>query len=244
MGDELVEVMNVQLEKFKLILSNRRGATRLLSKVEADQVPRVDQLRPITLLNCDYKLLTMILSNRLVLVLPEVITSGQLCTVRGKSIHTGTTNLLSSAMYLVRVLTAMGFGDTFTRWITMLHEEAETSFILNFLTRPVKIILSLRQGDPLAMILFLLYVEPLLILIRRSTGGLTVLGLNSYARRLERHEVFTGRGETLVEDPMDLVTIDSIFVKFEACSGALLNRTCVLTLGTPGSSTPSSRGPP
>jgi len=156
----------------------------------------------------------------------EIIKSGQLCTVRGKNIHTGTNNLLSAAMYLVKVMTAMGFGETFTKWILMFHCEAETSFILNFLTRPVKIILSLRQGDPLSMILFLLYVEPLLVMIRRNTGGLSVLGINSFTRGVERHEIFTGRGQTLVEDPQDLVIIDSIFTRFEAVSGALLNRSC------------------
>lgn len=181
----------------------------------------------------------MILSNRLVQVMHEVVTSGQLCTVRGRSIHNGTHNLMSAKMYLCRVLAAMGFGEVFIKWVTMLHRDASTQFILNFLTRPVKILISLRQGDPLSMILFILYVEPLLLMIRRSTGGLSVLGLNVYTRGVERHELFTGRGEqcvlqadedyvddinTIVGDPQDMVKIDSIFEEFEQMSGAILNR--------------------
>ena len=109
----MVEVLNTQLDRLRLINSNTKGATRLLSKVDADKVPRVDQLRPITLLCCDYKILTMILSNRLVQVLHEIITSGQLCTVRGQNIHFGSHNILSAMMYLEeRVKYADVFGYT------------------------------------------------------------------------------------------------------------------------------------
>ena len=279
LGETFVEVLNCQLARLRLMDSNTKGATRLHSKVEADQVPRVDQLRPITLLCCDYKLLTMILSNRLVQILPEIITSGQLCSVKGRSIHNGTNNLIGTMMYveervkyaeefgyssrvagggaiisydlfkaydrvfvpyLVKVLAAMGFGDRFLQWVVMLHQNAETSFILNFLTKPVKILISLRQGDPLAMILFLLYVEPLLLMIRRETKGLSVLGLNCLHDHRERHELFTGAGRVCVvqrderyvddiniavQDPQDMVRIDAIFVMFESMSGAILNRT-------------------
>ena len=45
---DLVEVFNSQLEKLKLVDSNRRWATRCLSKV--DGIPLVTELRPITLL--------------------------------------------------------------------------------------------------------------------------------------------------------------------------------------------------
>ena len=47
-----------------------------------------------------FKLLTMILSNRMVKILPEIILSGQLCTVKGRSIHNGTHNILSVLSYL------------------------------------------------------------------------------------------------------------------------------------------------
>lgn len=52
-------------------------------------------------------------------------------------------------MYLVKVMEKMGFGAKFVSWVLMLHEGATTSFLMNFLTRPVKVLISVRQGDPL-----------------------------------------------------------------------------------------------
>ena len=278
-SETLVDVLNVQLERLKLVESNKCGVTRLTPKTDPGVVPRVDQLRPITLLCTDYKLLTMILSNRMMSIMEQVILSGQLCSVRGKNIHFGTHNLLASMMhveervklaeyhgygsgragggvvvsydlfkaydrvwvpYLTKVMTAMGFGDKFVSWVVMLHEGASTQFILNFLTDPINIMISVRQGDPLAMVLFILYIEPLLMMIRRKTGGLAVLGLPSTCgRSMSSAEMFTGGAEqaftqqdeayvddvnVVLDDERDMVKIDEIFGKFEKISGALLNR--------------------
>ena len=51
----LLEIFKCQLNRKRLIVSNREGVTRLAPKV--DGVPTVEELRPITLLNCDYKIL-------------------------------------------------------------------------------------------------------------------------------------------------------------------------------------------
>ena len=276
-GETLVQVLNDQLDRLKLIQSNREGATRLTPKTEPGVVPRVDQLRPITLLCTDYKLLTMILTQRMIKIMQEIILSGQLCSVKGKNIHFGTHNLLSAIQYfeermkyaeylgysrekagggvalsydlfkaydrvfidyLVRVMEAMGFGQKFVSWIKMFHEGANTRFILNFLTKPVDILISVRQGDPIAMILFIIFIEPLLMMIRKTIKGLPVLGL-AWRGLGNFGKEFTGGGEKLFSqldegyvddvnvvlgDPKEMLVIDAIFEKFENFSGAILNR--------------------
>ena len=59
---ELLEILNCQLNRLQLVESNEIGATRLVPKVE--EVPRVYQLRPITLLCLDYKILTKMPTTR------------------------------------------------------------------------------------------------------------------------------------------------------------------------------------
>ena len=54
--EELLEVFQCQLDRQRIVKSNKEGVTRLGPKVEG--VPSVDELRPITLLNCDYKFLS------------------------------------------------------------------------------------------------------------------------------------------------------------------------------------------
>ena len=158
------------------------------------------ELRPITLLNCDYKILSKCFVKRLIPVMPEVILSGQLCSNGEKNILFGICNLVSSVdyinlhnvpaflvsydmykaydrvmlSYLVRVMQAMEFPTTFVNWILMLHEGATTRFILRFLTDPIKVLFSIRQGDPLSMLLYIIYIEPLLMMMRRKTRGLTL----------------------------------------------------------------------
>ena len=94
---EFVQILQCQLERLRLIDSDTLAATRLASKVEG--IPAIDELRPISLLNCDYKILTKMLVKRLIPFLKVVIKSGQLCTVEKKNILFGVSNVLPSILY-------------------------------------------------------------------------------------------------------------------------------------------------
>ena len=257
-----LEVLNCQLDRLKLIESDTHGATRLGPKV--DGVPRVDQLRPITLLNLDYKILTKIITNRLVSIMEEIILSGQSCTVPGKNILFGASNILSVIQYiekyggkaavasydlfkaydrvwldfLYRVLEKMNFGTKFIDWIRMFHAGATTCFIMNFLTRKMDLKISVRQGDPLAMILFLIYMEPLLMKIRASIKGTFFWGEREHDFRKQGRDQwreaercvntkdtdYVDDANICIQDEADLVIVDKIFTQFEDMSGAILNR--------------------
>ena len=130
--------------------------------------------------------------------MPEIILSGQLCSNGDKNILFGISNIISSVdyvnlhkvpaflvsydmykaydrvmlSYLVKVMQAMEFPATFVDWILMLHEGATTRFILKFLTDPIKILFSIRQGDPLSMLLYIIYIEPLLMMNEEDDSGI------------------------------------------------------------------------
>ena len=241
-GEDFVKVLQCQLERVRLMESNRHGATRLASKV--DGIPLVSELRPITLLNCDYKILTKCFVELLNPVMVEVIHSGQLCSVEDKNILFGVSNICSSIDYinahnipaymagfdmfkaydrvmldyLVRVMKAMCFPDKFITWILMLHEGATTCFLLNFLTNPMAVIFSIRQGDPLSMLLYIIYIEPLLVMISRLTKGLCVSSL------IQKDEDYCDDLNFLSEHESDLLVVENTFTRFESISGALLSR--------------------
>ena len=96
--DTLLSVLQCQLDRGIIVQSNTVGATRLIPKV--DGVPTVEELRPITLLNCDYKILAKILVGRMRPIMPQVIQSGQLCSVGKRDILFGVFNILSSVLYV------------------------------------------------------------------------------------------------------------------------------------------------
>ena len=204
----------------------------------------MDQLRPITLLNCDYKLLTKWLVRRLRPKLPFVIKSGQLCTVGDKNILFGVSNVISSVLavkqkrgqvclisldffkaydrvmlsFLLKVLEAMNFGALFISWISMLHEGARTCFILEFLTQSIDVKFSIRQGDPIAMLLYILYVEPLLVHLEKKLTGLRLQHVR------EVLEAYCDDLNILTDDPEDFHVMSEVLTQFEQFSGAILSR--------------------
>ena len=248
-----VMILQCQLDRKRLVGSNLVGATRLLPKVTG--IPRVDELRPITLLNCDYRILTKLFVLRIKSILPEVIKSSQLCTVQNKNILFGVQNLLSSIFFikqkrrgacllsldfykaydrvlvsfLLKVMEKMGFSPLFCSWIHMLHHNAQTKFLLGRISRAIDISFSIRQGDPLAMLLYILYIEPLIIFIERRVSG---IGFPNFHQSVE---AFCDDLNLVTEDISDLLIVDNAVVEFEKVSGALLSRNqkCkVLGIGT------------
>ena len=112
----------------------------------------------------------------------------------------------------------MNFGETFISWILMLHEGARTRFILGFLTRAIEVKFSIRQGDPLAMILYIIYIEPLLHALERSLVGLRLAAVR------QTLEAYCDDINLLTDDVLDFGRMSEEIVKFEKFSGALLSR--------------------
>ena len=107
---------------------------------------------------------------------------GKVWSIEGKNILFGVGNIISSLLdvqhnqscaclisldffkaydriflpFLVKVMNKMNFGSNFVSWIIMLHENATTRLILSELSDPIRLLFSIRQGDPLAMLLYIL----------------------------------------------------------------------------------------
>ncbi len=95
-GLPLLDCLNAMLNRGLLAPSLRLGVMRLLPMVPG--VPMASRLRPITLLNMDYKLLTKMFVARLLLL--SVLQATHLCSIRGRSIHHGPASILSAAEFL------------------------------------------------------------------------------------------------------------------------------------------------
>ena len=241
-GKYFVKILQVQLNRLGLIESDKMGATKLASKV--DGIPGVDELRPITLLNVDYKLLTKWIAKRLKPLMKKIIRSGQLCGGGNKNILFGVQNILSGVGYvkqknlgvglvsldyfkaydrvflpfLIKVLEKMNFCDTFCGWVKMLHQGARTRFILDFLTKDIAVSFSVRQGDPLSMFLYVIYVEPFLVMLEKNLRGLMVGNIRQVL------EAFCDDINIFVQDENDMAVLGKIVENFENVSGAILSR--------------------
>ena len=245
-GETLTKVLQTQLDRVKLIESSRHGATRLISKV--DGVPDVTELKPITLLQVDYRMLSKCLAVRLHAVMHEVVDPKQLGTPvpgQGGGILTGVYEILSSidyinknnlqgylasfdnvkaydrssTAYLDKVMERMAFPLTFRMWLQMLHKGATTRIILpTGLSRKIEVTFSYRQGDCIAGDLFCLNQEPLLRKLRERVVGLLVSDF------FRKDTSYLDDIQLISADEQDLITFNKVMNMFEAQSGAMLSR--------------------
>ena len=158
--------------------------------------------RPIALMNVDIKILTKLLSMRLVTVLPSIIHRSQTALYGrtiGDNIHL-VRDIIDLAnktdedaallfldqekafdrvdhQFLYKVLEKFGFGDRFIRWIRLIYSNASTKINVNgFLTDNIPLKCGVRQGCPLSALLYVLIIEILALQLRANPNivGFTI----------------------------------------------------------------------
>ena len=194
LGPLLLRVANQCFRDGNLCDSMKGSVTRLIYKKRGD-IKNLKNWRPISLLNLDYKIISKVLTSRLAKVLESIVNPDQTCSVPGRSIFSNVTLLRDITDYiqetdecailvsldqekafdrvdrtfLLQLLEIYGFGPDFCRWITTLYDDAFMRIIINdCLSSKVCLQRGVRQGDPLSPLLYVICVEVLASLIRRS----------------------------------------------------------------------------
>ena len=157
---------------------------------------KVENLRPISLLNVLYKIVTKTIANRLAKVIPDLIHRDQTGFIKGRFIGENIRLILDIITetehydipglllfcdwrmaydsvnwdYLKLVMDAYGFEGPLKRWINILYDAngpVKARLQINGnISSPYVIERGLRQGCPLSCLLFLLCIEPLASQIR------------------------------------------------------------------------------
>ena len=173
-----------EVQKGKIPKSLLKAATVLIYK-KGDRT-KIENYRPISLLNTDYKIIAKILSIRLTSVLRLIIHPDQSGFVRGRSIqdtlytildtfdHCNTLNrsaylfLLDlrkaydtlDRTFLFKALSHLGLPETFISMIRTLHTSTTTQLYVNGSLGPDTLLASgVRQGCPIAPQLFIWAIE-------------------------------------------------------------------------------------
>lgn len=193
---QLLEVTYAaQLQRGRMSKFQRRGNISLLYKSGDRKLP--SNYRPITLLNVDAKLGPKIMSFRLGQVLPSLLHSDQYGFVPGRDtrhahlrfqalqqLYTSEKTPAGAVLLdfakafdsvvwdaLDMVLSHYGFGAVFRRWIRVLFPGTLVSLMFNGSPlQPFELGAGVRQGDPLSPALFVLFIEPMLNLLRARMG--------------------------------------------------------------------------
>ena len=92
------------------------------------------------------------------------------------------------------------------------HRNITPRLILHSLSDEIRLSFSFRQGDPISMILYLIYVEPLLIKLGELLRGFQMPNFN------EVDNDYCDDVEIVLENENDLILANEIFTKFETVS--------------------------
>lgn len=151
----------------------------------------------------DYKILSKCLANRLKKFLSIIVRNEQTYCVPGRTIMDNLfliRDVMDLSMnddfnigflsidqekafdrvgheYLLNVLKAFGFGETFISWIQLLYRGASVMLkVGGGLSCPIPVKRGIRQGCPISGQLYSLVIEPLLIKLRNNLKGFHIPG--------------------------------------------------------------------
>uniref|UniRef100_U5ER22 Reverse transcriptase domain-containing protein n=1 Tax=Corethrella appendiculata TaxID=1370023 RepID=U5ER22_9DIPT len=212
--------------------------------------------RPISLLNVDYKILSRVLKYRLDKIMPEILSSHQKCSNGTKNIFEATCGIrdkiaeirhrkkkailaafdLNHAFdrveknFLLHVMQRMNINQSFVNFVNNTMSNSSSKLLVNGnLSESFAIERSVRQGDPLSMHLFVIYLQPLLDKLARICDG--------------EHDLLSGYADdisVIIDSIIKLNQIRTAFEEFCAGSGALVNynKTYCITIGATQQATP------
>jgi hypothetical protein len=185
-GPILIKAWEFSMETGQLSLSNRSSIITLLPK-EGKNLKEIGNWRPISLTNCDLKIITKALAIRMGKVADSLTFNSQTAYIRGRSVMDNlriinyiinNDELPDRAIisldakkafdsvdhsYIKRILKEYGFGPSFSKMFDVLYKDITAKILVNgHFTKPINIKRGVKQGDALSCIIFILCIDPLL----------------------------------------------------------------------------------
>jgi len=195
-GPIILDAWNYSLLMGKLPASHAESVITLLPKEGKDR-REIKNWRPITLSNCDSKIVTKALSIKMSKILSTIIDPSQTAYVPGRAVADNLrTNFflkrycrqknINSVLisldakkafdsvdheYIKRTLIAYGFGPEFIRTFQVLYTDITARVLVNgFTSESLQIKRGVKQGDALSCAIFIICIDPLLRNLNGNAG--------------------------------------------------------------------------
>ena len=247
-GKDFIEILN----------DHSVPLTKTFNEIKIKLIPKndktkksIDDLRPISLTNYEYRLFTKILTVRLNSMSYKIIGEHQSCSIKGRRMSDNITltrdiihfsnlrnkklNLISvdqrkafdsiSHTYLFKLLEHLNMGDFLLSNIKRLYSKSYATIIANqHQSNRFDIKSGIKQGCALSMVLYVIAIEELLLKINRNTD---IKGI-----KMDILKPIEIKSSAYADDIVGYVTdnksIDAYFNEFynwEKFSGASINQT-------------------
>ena len=245
-GDDVVQSINNAFDKGELSICQERVIVTLLPK--KDKPTNVlNNLRPVTLLNVDYKIATKVIANRLAKVLPDIISPNQTGYVKNRYIGENV-RLISDVIdftkakqtqgialfldfkkafdsieweYLHKVLDVFNFKQDFKRWVKVFYTDISSCVTNNGFASPFfNLKRGVRQGCPLSGLLFVLGIELLNLAFQTNSN---IKGIKVGEEEI-KNILYADDTTLLLRDLESVQTSLETLEKFRGCSGLELKK--------------------
>jgi len=244
----VVDVLNVSHGRGQMSTSQRRAIITLMFKKGDSEL--LQNWRPVSLLNSDYKIAAHVIANRIQKVLPKIISLDQAGYIKDRYIGSNTRliediieyvreNKMEGAAlfcdfekafdtieisFILMVLKKFNFGDSMQRWIRTFYNGIEANIKCNnWITCPVKMGRGIRQGCPVSALLFILAVETMAENIRKNDSIKGILLPDNYNTEAKIAQLADDATLFLKNKKSILLAIDEI-EKFGNVAGTRLNK--------------------
>ena len=229
-----------------IILHPKSGDTNLISN-----------WRPISLMTCDYKILTKIFANRLKNILSGIISEEQFCCPRKTIVdhdmimrdviyYTNENNVQGAVLsldwskaydrvdhdFLYAAMSKLGFSESFIQIIKLFSSNMKSVLQINgILSDTFDIGRGIRQGCPLSMILYVLFKEALYCNIK---SNISIKGPRLPNDKCLKILGYADDTTLFLKDNLSILEIMRVINKFEKATGAILNKdkTKIYGMGT------------
>ena len=242
-SDLFLNSINYAYRSGQLSVTQRRGIIKLIPKKDAEP-NLIKNWRPISLLNCDYKIAAKAIANRFKQVIPNIINYDQTGFLKGRFIgenirlidgiikYTAAKNIPGLLLFLdfekafdtvewsflQKTLQYYNFGQSAINWIKLFYHNTESCILNNgWSSNFFKLERGVIQGCPLSPYLFILCVAETI----RQNKNIKGIKINEQEVKISQYADDT----TLVLDgsPASLTTSLQILDFFSEISGLRLN---------------------
>ena len=245
LGADLISSLNQAFEVGELSISQRRGVITLIPKEDSDLLD-LQNWRPITLLNIDYKIASKTLAKRIENVLPKLVHPDQTGFMKGRYIGENIRLICDVMEYTVvekkggilvsldfkkafdtlewqfvkKILDLFNFGENVKKWVRIFYANIESAVMNNgFATNWFKPTRGVRQGCPLSPYLFILGAE---ILANRLRQTGEIKGINLFGNEVKISQ-FADDTNLFCADVTSVEHALNTVSRFGAISGLKLN---------------------
>jgi hypothetical protein len=235
----------------ELSTTQKDSVITLLDKKGKDRT-LIENLRPISLSNCDIKICTKAIALRTNKVLNTILSTSQTGYVPGRQVNDNTRlieEVIENAKrikeesylitldaqkafdsvdhtYLQDILRKYGFPPEYLAWVKIIYNDLRASVLINgYQSETFKIGRSVKQGDALSCALFVIAIDPLLRAIEIDEGILPIIITtpNQKATTIDKALAYADDITALCRNKEGVIKILEAYSKFSEYSGIKLN---------------------